>query len=148
MPAGRVAASDAPDVGDGEEAQGFLAFLFGVDDAASVVGFVFLGKLTGYLGQRFGWCDAYGDGDARAALHGARYVFAVGLQLFVTAHAAKVEERFVDAVDVKARRELAQQHHHAVAHVAIERVVGTENGHAALFQLSAHLKEYVAALQP
>ena len=124
------AAADAPDLADGQLSQRLLASLVGVDQADALVALVSLAVVGGHLGERLGGGDADGQRDAGALADDADDPLAIVAQRLAAAHAGEVEKGLVDGVGHERGGELGEERHDAAAHVAIEVVVGAEDGDA------------------
>ena len=134
-------AADAPDLADGQLSQRLLAPLVGVDQADALVALVSLAVVGGHLGERLGGGDADGQRDAGALADDADNPLAIVAQRLAAAHAGEVEKGLVDGVGHERGCELGEERHDAAAHVAIEVVVGAEDGHAVFLDQLARLVE-------
>ena len=79
-------APDAPYILNRKECQRLLPFLIGIHQAATMIAFVFLGKLTRHLSQCASGCYAQGDGDARGLTHLPYQLLAIGFQVAAFLH--------------------------------------------------------------
>jgi hypothetical protein len=130
-----VAANSASSSCGARRARSDLRQVRGVRARLAVGG---LADVVGQLGQRLGGGEADAGGQAGLFLDGGAHGVAGGGQ--VGAHALEVEERFVDAVDLLARRVARLDGHHARAHVEVELVVGRHRQQAGGLLEVAHLE--------
>jgi len=117
----RQPAGNAPDVGERQPAE------FGIDrrtvehHADAGAGLVFLGAVIGDLGECLGGGDADGNRDAGPLQHALSEHTRMRFKPLL--EAGQAEKGFVDRIQFKVGREVAEDAHHARAHVAIERVI-------------------------
>ena len=111
------------------------------------VGEPLLGDAVGHLGQRFGGGNAHRNGDARMLDDGLAERLGVGGKADGL-KPREVEEGLVDGVHLEVGRKAPQRFHHAVAHVAVEGVVGREYGDAVLGYQLSNLKGRYTHLHP
>ena len=99
-----VPAADAPDVAHGKPPQYLFDILRTVHETAAAELRVLLAKFAGDLGQRFGRGDAEAHGNARILSDRADDTATQPVER-VGVHSGKVEERFVDGIDLGDRHE-------------------------------------------
>ena len=137
---------DAPHVGDGEPLQAFAALRLAVDEPNPVRSWGALGKAVRGLGECLGRADAHRYRNAGLAADRAANFLRISFEPGGV-ESGEIQKRFVDAVNLYLGREALQHLHHAVAHVAVERVIGRKHRDVVALDLGPLLKVRVAHLE-
>jgi hypothetical protein len=80
-----------------------------------------LGRVVGQFGQGLGSGDTHANGNARTPVNLAADCAAQCIE--VARDADEVDERFVDAIDLRSRHHGLDQRHHALAHLTVQCII-------------------------